>query len=172
MPAISARPLTPEPASVLLPDLIEELLVGGNRVRLGVGGVSMAPRLRDHDYVVVTPLRGEDARFGDLLLYRSAGGTLVLHRLVRRWRDRRGRQRLQTRGDANVRLDVSIDSARVLGRVRRIERTGMGAIDLESLGERIRAVTTGACKLLCSALYYKLMPARVQKNYAEAPSSH
>ena len=164
MPAASPCRLLSEPASALLPDLIEELLAGSNRVRLGVGGISMAPRLRDHDCVVIEPLRGEHARFGDLLLYRSTGGALVLHRLVRRWRDNGGQLRLQTRGDANIRLDDSIDSARVLGRVRRIERTHMGSVDLDTVGERLRAVIVGAGKLLCSALYYKLAEATSKNN--------
>lgn len=146
------------PASALLPDLIEELLAGRNRVRLGIGGISMAPRLRDHDCVVIEPLRGEHARFGDLLLYRSAGGALVLHRLVRRWRDKGGQLRLQTRGDANIRLDVSIDSACVLGRVRRIERRGGGNIDLDTAAQRFRAVAAATGNLIQSAFYYKLGP--------------
>jgi hypothetical protein len=131
----------------------------------------MAPRLRDHDCVVIEPLRGKHARFGDLLLYRSAGGALVLHRLVRRWRDKGGQLRLQTRGDANIRLDDSIDSARVLGRVRRIERTHMSSVDLDTAGERIRAVIVGAGKLLCSALYYKLVPTRGQNKTAAHPAN-
>jgi len=163
--------MTPEPVSALLPDLMEELLTSGNCVRFEVGGVSMAPRLRDHDHVIVTPLSGEDARFGDLLLYRNAAGALVLHRLVRYWRDTGGRRQLQTRGDANLRLDASIDSARVLGRVSHIEKSGPGYIDLEKAGERVRAVSLAAGKLLCSAIHYKLKPTRLRDKIAEALSS-
>ncbi|GMQ77047.1 MAG: hypothetical protein BMS9Abin01_2356 [Gammaproteobacteria bacterium] len=156
-------PCSPLPEEVLLPELIADLLGRGLRVRLGVGGVSMAPWLRDHDHVVVEPLHGKQARFGDLVLFRNARGALVLHRVVRRWRDSRGRHRLQTRGDANIRLDPSIDHARVLGRVRRTERMGRGSIDLQTAGERLRAVVVGTGKLLRSALYYKL------RSSAQAP---
>ncbi len=156
MPAPVPCPPAPGPADALLPELIEDLLRRGMQVRFGVGGVSMAPRLRDHDHVIVEPLHGKHARFGDLVLFRNSGGTLVLHRVVRRWCDSRGRHRLQTRGDANIRLDPSIDCAHVLGRVRRTERKGRGGIDLETMGERLRAVAIGARKLLRSALYYKL----------------
>lgn len=162
--------MTPEPVSSLLPDLMEELLISGKCVRLEVGGVSMAPRLQDHDHVIVSPLDGEDARFGDLLLFRNTAGALVLHRLVRFWRDERGRRRLQTRGDANLRLDVSIDCARVLGRVSRIEKSDMGRVDLEKAGERVRAVSLAAGKLLCSAIYYKLRPSRLRQKIAGARS--
>jgi hypothetical protein len=116
----------------------------------------MAPQLRDHDCVLIEALQGKDARFGDLVLFRTAGGTLVLHRVIRRWRDGGRRHRLQTRGDACVRLDRIIDATRVLGRVRRIERRGGGNIDLDTAAQRFRAVAIGAGKLLCSALYYTL----------------
>jgi signal peptidase I len=138
-------------AEQLLPELIEDLLVHGTSIRLAVGGVSMAPRLRNHDVVIIEPLLGKDARFGDLVLYRREDGAPILHRVVRRWRTR-----LQTRGDANIRLDLSIDTACVLGRVRHIERPGRRHIDLETRRERIRAVATAAAHVLSSALYYKL----------------
>ncbi len=156
MPARVPCPAVPRPADALLPELVADLLRCGMHVRLGVGGVSMAPRLRDHDHVVIAPLHGKNARFGDLVLFRNAAGALVLHRVVRLWRDSRGRHRLQTRGDANIRLDPSIDCARVLGRARRTERKGRGSIDLDTAGQRFRAVAIGARKLLRSALYYKL----------------
>ena len=164
MPACSPGSALPERADALLPELIEDLLARGAQVRLAVGGVSMAPRLRDHDCVLIEALHGKDARFGDLVLFRTGGGTLVLHRVIRRWRDGRRRHRLQTRGDACVRLDASIDPTRVLGRVRRIERNGSGSIDLDTAVERFRAVAVGAGKLLCSALYYKLLLRMESKN--------
>jgi signal peptidase I len=144
-------PSAPAAVDALMPELIEDLLAQGTRVRLAVGGVSMVPRLRNGDLVTIEPLQGKDARFGELVLFRREDGAPVLHRVVRRWRSR-----LQTRGDANIRLDPSIDAACVLGRVRRIERAGSRSIDLETTGERVRAVAIGAANLLCSGLYYKL----------------
>ena len=156
MPACSPDCALPEPPGTLLPELIEDLLARGARVRLAVGGVSMAPQLRDQDCVLIEAMHGKDARFGDLVLFRTAGGALLLHRVIRRWRAGGQRQRLQTRGDACLRLDGIIDATRVLGRVRRIERKGGGNIDLDTAAQRFRAVAIGAGKLLCSALYYKL----------------
>ena len=158
MPANTPGRALPKPPDTLLPELIEDLLARGTLVRLVVGGVSMAPRLRDHDRVLIEALQGKDARFGDLVLFRNAAGALVLHRVIRRWRDSRRSHHLQTRGDACVRLDASIDATRVLGRVRRIERKASTSIDLDTAVERFRALATGAGKLLCSALYYKLAP--------------
>jgi hypothetical protein len=150
--------MTSDPISALLPDLIEDLLTGGNCIRLEVGGVSMAPGLRDGDFVTIAPLSGEDARFGDLVLFRNASGVLILHRVVRRWRTVTGTRRIQTRGDATVKLDASIDPVRVLGRVRQIERSGTARVDLDSMGERLRAIATGGGKLLSSAIYHKSQP--------------
>ena len=157
MPACFSEFALPEPADALLPELIEDLLARGTQVRLAVGGVSMAPQLRNHDCVVIEALHGKNPRFGDLVLFRSEDGRLVLHRVVRRWRDSERRRRIQTRGDACVRLDASIDATRVLGRVRRIERATGASIDLDTVAERFRALAIGAGKLLCSALYYKLL---------------
>jgi hypothetical protein len=158
MPVYSPGSDLPGPPDTLLPALIEDLLARGAQLRLVVGGVSMAPQLRDHDCVLIEALQGKDARFGDLVLFRTAGGTLVLHRVIRRWRDGGRRHRLQTRGDACVRLDGIIDATRVLGRVRRIERRGGGNIDLDTAVQRFRAVAAATGKLIQSAFYYKLGP--------------
>lgn len=156
MRADFACPALPAPAGALLPELVEDLLGRGTGVRIAVAGASMAPRLRDDDHVIIEPLHGSNARFGDLVLFRNAGGALVLHRVIRRWRRSGTIHRLQTRGDANIRLDASIAPLRVLGRVRHIDRTGRDRIDLETGRERFRALAIGLRNLLCSGLYYKL----------------
>lgn len=153
MPAAIPCPHTP---GAILPELVEDLLAAGMCIRLPVGGVSMAPRLGNGDRVVVAPVDGAQARFGDLVLYRNSGGTLVLHRVVRRWRDDRRHLRLQTRGDACLRLDASIDPSQVLGRVQRIERAGGGGVNLETIAQRVCAAIIGTGKLLGSAIDYKV----------------
>ena len=150
MPAAAYHPSS---VGALLSGLVDDLLDAGTPIRLPVGGVSMAPRLRDGDHAIVVPVNGGDVRFGDLVLYRNADGALVLHRVVRRWR---GREWLQTRGDDCIRLDTRIDASRVLGRVQRIERPGRVAVELESPVERLRAVVVAGAKLLRSAIHYKL----------------
>lgn len=137
--------------AVHLPDLIEQLLARGARVRMAVGGRSMAPRLTCHDVVTIVPQAGGRARFGDLVLFRNEHGALVLHRVLRRWRGR-----LQTRGDANVRLDPAIACERVLGRVSRIEKGDGSKIDLDCALERALAVLVGCLKLAGTGAYYKI----------------
>jgi hypothetical protein len=158
MPACSPEYALPGSADTLLAELIEDLLARGAQVRLAVGGVSMAPQLRNHDCVLIEAPQGRNPRFGDLVLFHSEDHGLVLHRVVRRWRDSGRRHRIQTRGDACVRLDASIDASRVLGRVRRIERETNTSIDLDTATERFRALAIGTGKLLHSAIYYKLRP--------------
>jgi len=153
MPAAIPYPHTP---GAILPELVEDLLARGMCIRLPVGGVSMAPRLRNGDRVVVAPVDGAQARFGDLVLYRNSGDTLVLHRVVRRWRDDHMQLRLQTRGDACLRLDTSIEPSQILGRVQRIERPGSGCVSLETIAQRMCAVLIGTGKLVISAIYYKV----------------
>jgi len=143
--------MSPAPASALLPELAEELLARGTRVRMAVGGRSMAPRLRDDDIVTIEPMADTGVRFGELVLFRNAGGALVLHRVLRRWRGH-----LQTGGDASIRLDRAIGRERVLGRVCRIERVDGSRIDLERARERVRAMLVGGVKLVCSGVYYKI----------------
>lgn len=143
--------MSPAPASVLLPELAEQLLARGTRVRMAVGGRSMAPRLRDNDVVTIEPLADTSARFGELVLFRNAGGALVLHRVLRRWRGH-----LQTGGDASIRLDCAIAHERVLGRVCRIERRDGSRIELERARERVRAIVIGVAKLTSSGIYYKI----------------
>ena len=72
--------MSPAPASALLPELAELLLARGTRVRMAVGGRSMAPRLRDNDIVTIEPLTGTSVHFGELVLFRNAGGALGLER--------------------------------------------------------------------------------------------
>jgi hypothetical protein len=143
--------MSPAPASALLPELAELLLARGTRVRMAVGGRSMAPRLRDNDIVTIEPLTGTSVHFGELVLFRNAGGALVLHRVLRRWRGH-----LQTGGDASIRLDRAVARERVLGRVCRIEKEDGSRIELERARERLRAIVIGVAKVVSSGVFYKI----------------
>jgi hypothetical protein len=150
----------------LLSELVEHLLSTGVRVRLAVGGRSMAPRLRDGDVVIIEPLADTAVRFGELLLFRDAGGALVLHRVLRRWRGH-----LQTGGDASIRLDPAITREQVLGRVSRIERDDDIRIDLERGRERVRAVLVVGARLVCAGVYYKIIRRLAQKIAGAPPAA-
>ncbi len=67
---------------------IEALLASGHTVQLTPQGTSMYPMFADaRDQAVIAPLGDQQPERGDVVLYRrepSAGGMLVLHRVLRR----------------------------------------------------------------------------------------
>ena len=64
--------------------LIESLIESGYELRVHVTGRSMRPFLKGEEVVTIRPSRVEPFGFGDLILARGAGGTLVLHRVIGR----------------------------------------------------------------------------------------
>lgn len=62
---------------------IEELLKCGNTVQFHPQGISMYPLfVSPKDYAIVAPFEGKIKR-GDVAVYRSAEGKLVIHRVVK-----------------------------------------------------------------------------------------
>ena len=81
-----------------------------------VAGGSMSPALAPGDLCVV--IRSEDYLPGDVVLYSSADGARVLHRVVAA-----GPRGLHTQGDANDSLDREVvPLQRVEGKVARVIR--------------------------------------------------
>ena len=103
----------------MLAQVLEAILEAGRRAQMTVTGTSMGRTLRSGDRVTVAPCAPDDARIGDLLLYRREDGGLALHRLVRR-----GEGWLQTGGDGCWRLDARWPPEALLGRAVEIERDG------------------------------------------------
>lgn len=65
-------------------DEVARQLATGREVEIRMKGHSMRPLLRDgRDIAVLAPCRGEEVRYGDVLLFRS-GGRYILHRVLRR----------------------------------------------------------------------------------------
>ena len=94
--------------------LAADLLSEGWTVRLPVAGSSMKPLLRPGATVEIEP-PSRDPRVGDIVVYRSPQGSLVVHRV---WA-RRG-DFIVTKGDAFTLLDAPVPRARVLGVVTRV----------------------------------------------------
>jgi len=92
-------------------ELVENLIKDGFEVRVRVTGRSMYPYLRGGEVVTIRPARVEPFGFGDLILARGPGGTLVLHRVIGRtvegaW---------LTKGDGLRAPDAPVRPADVLG---------------------------------------------------------
>lgn len=81
---------------------------------------SMAPAIKEGDRVLVERVHWEEARFGDIVVFRRAD-MLVVHRVLGR-RFRAGRSYLVEKGDAVLWLGL-VPGEDVLGRVRSIQNS-------------------------------------------------
>ena len=103
--------------------LVAETLGRGLRLRVQVTGKSMAPFLKGGRVVTLKRVPSDALRCGDIVLFATDEGRLLLHRLVRIHRSSGGRTMVQTQGDALCVADAPVDAERVLGRVVQIERS-------------------------------------------------
>lgn len=105
-------------------DVSSELLRLGYGIRFCPAGQSMTPTIRDGEAVTVEPVRADEVKRGDILLYRAESG-LIAHRVVKIERERRAAERRYIlRGDASVTCDVPINAGQILGRIATVERDG------------------------------------------------
>lgn len=98
--------------------LAEEVMARGKGLRFRARGTSMAPFINDGDAVLISPLKGSPG-LGDVVLVKTGGQGVYLHRVVKA---RRGR--VITRGDARRIADDPVSPAAVLGRVTAVPGRG------------------------------------------------
>ena len=100
-------------ASPVFAELAGALLRDGVSVQFRARGRGMAPAIGDGDLVTVAPLDGRPRR-GDILLYVTANGRVLLHRYLG---TRRGSDPvLRLRGDATLYTTDAVPDDAVLGR--------------------------------------------------------
>ena len=118
-------------------ELAAHLLRRGSPLRIKARGGSMTPFVRDGDVVFVTPTATSDAGVGDVICYEAPPGTLFVHRVIARDRDR-----FVTKGDALAFREV-VERAQLLGTVVAIERCGkMKRLDSRAARWRNRAIAS------------------------------
>lgn len=115
--------------------LIESMVESGYDLRVHVTGRSMRPFLKGGEVVTIRPARVEPFGFGQLILVRGAGGTLVLHRVIGRtvagaW---------LTKGDGLQAPDAPVKAGDVLGVV----------VLVQTVPGKIRRLDTRAGRLGC-----------------------
>jgi len=112
--------------------LCEDMLRSGRRVRIPAGGMSMFPRVRDGDIVIIEPVAPAALAIGDIVVYRGSEA-VVAHRLIGRCH-RDGRMQLTVKGDFLRRSDGPVLPEAVLGRVVAVERANrtMGPDELRA----------------------------------------
>ncbi len=100
-------------------ELSAEVLGASASIRFRAHGSSMSPFIREGDILTVDPAHPRELVRGDVVLYRSAGGRAVAHRLL----GRRG-GRLLIRGDADAGECERVRPEKILGIVVQVERGG------------------------------------------------
>jgi hypothetical protein len=95
--------------------LAADILRSGSVLRFRARGISMDPSIVDGDVVEVRRVHSGQVRVGDVILARSAGQRLVVHRVVARTGDAHS-PTLTTQGDALQHPDRPIGLDQVLGR--------------------------------------------------------
>lgn len=120
--------------------LFEDLINKGFSIRVRVTGRSMTPFLRSGEVVTINEQRHDSLMIGDLIFFRNASGSLLLHRIVRKKRSVDGTFVFQTLGDGLYSPDEPIPQDAVLGKVSMIERATSGGeteqVSMETLPRR------------------------------------
>lgn len=99
---------------------LEKLLREGRAIQIAPQGYSMYPLfVPGRDQAVIAPVRAEDLRRGDVVLYRRKSGMLVLHRI---WK-RKG-QALFLVGDNQKEIEGPIEEGQVKGILVQVVRNG------------------------------------------------
>jgi len=97
-------------------ELAVEILDRQQGIVFRAHGRSMWPFIRDADTLHVESVPSAQLRIGDIVLFRAAGGALLVHRIVRRRQGESGASWV-TRGDALFAADAPFAAGQLLGRV-------------------------------------------------------
>lgn len=117
--------------------LARQILASGEQCRFRVRGNSMQPLVKDGDRLVVHAITPEKLQPGNILLYETRTGRLLVHRLVGKIRTG-DHVALKLQGDAMLFPDGLIEVNQVVGIVDRIER-GRASWLLNTTWRRIQA---------------------------------
>ena len=139
-----------EPGAI---EMVRDLLALGLKVRIQVSGASMQPFLEGGEHITLQGLDEQSLILGDLLLLADDKGLVLVHRLVRKWKQD-GKIMVQTQGDALVGLDAAMPFAKVICRVVCIEKAGQGrAHNLDKPAARFAAWLRARAGLLRYYIY-------------------
>ena len=104
-------------------EIFREQLKQGRPIRMNIKGRSMHPFIKKTDIVTVKPIKFEETKVGDVVVYsRNFHHGLTVHRLIKKRRDLQGREYLTTKGDAGSHGDPAVYPEEVYGKVVTIER--------------------------------------------------
>ncbi len=101
--------------------LSQELLQQGKSLRFRAQGTSMYPLVRNDDILLLEPFQDGKIRVGDVVLFNSQTGDVVVHRVIRRRNTANGMQ-YKIQGDQAAQPDGWIPREKILGRLSVVER--------------------------------------------------
>jgi signal peptidase I len=123
-------------ADPAISSMLENILAEAKAIRLRATGHSMQPFLQGGELLTIQRVAPSAVRRGDLLLYRSRHGRLLIHRVLCISQTKASGLVFTLQGDARPVVDEPVRAAQVLGWVCAIEREVSGAgvryLDLES----------------------------------------
>lgn len=123
----------------------------GCSIRITVNGASMRPFLRDGDILTIIASDGSGLRVGDVALHGRAGGSVVAHRVLRRFM-RDGKIFIETRGDALAGARDLATTDSIIGKVVSAQR-GMRILRIDGALYRAAAM----CWVMCSPFSQALL---------------
>jgi len=100
-----------------------DLLQAGYALRFTAQGTSMSPLIREGDVVLIEPISGKLPKPSEIVFFINQQGNLVLHRVLKRWR-KDEKFFFLLKGDQVAMTDGIYEKARIIGRLRAVERTG------------------------------------------------
>ncbi len=121
-------------------EIFSERLRKGRPVRVNIKGSCMRPFIKKSDIVTVKPIKFELTKVGDIVVYsRSPENDFTVHRLIRKRKDKEGREYLFTKADANIHGDDPVYPEDFYGKVATIRRRHGRIINLETKSNRLFA---------------------------------
>jgi signal peptidase I len=115
--------------------LFEDILDRGLILSIRVTGSSMSPFLAGEEILKIQKVPASSLQIGDLIFYKTREGFPLLHRIVRKQREK-DMFVFQTKGDALITVDKPTTEHDILGKVRGIEKSLAGGttkrINMES----------------------------------------
>jgi hypothetical protein len=112
----------------------------------------MFPLIRRGSSIQIEPVRLEDLRVGDLIVYQTPAEVLVAHRLIKKYSGKDG-MILVTKGDAFPGSAAQIEPQRVLGRVVSVDLCKGRKLMIDTGWGRLLGIWLGRASPFISRIY-------------------
>jgi signal peptidase I len=153
--------MNPERISPCFPELFRDILERGLSLRIKATGKSMSPFLRGGEIITIKKVPFSSLRRGDLILFVSGAGQILLHRIIGKKRLDDGSFVFRTKGDASMTFDEPAAEERILGKACSIEKAvdagEFKCIDMEIYRQRGVNYLIAVTGIFKYAVYFYVM---------------